>query len=259
MYVGPTSIGECRKYPRNDDHQSNYPRKINVPNVKNNGCDDCRITSIEQVKTIHYTACKKPWNCPTAREGPKQRHRIDPSLVDIDMCYKLHREWFQIRKEFEELHYSVTKNEGIIGKGKGDYKKEYYLGYCTGEGKYNPMVFPEDSFDISKLYPHMNDAILTTNKTEELIQGKAEVEKSDDSLTTKMKRKLGSLSTPPWPQLDSRTSKAIANGTIVGPQPGSHQSTIGKGKHLYSLLFCSLLKCTDVLLPIYKSISLLQF
>ena len=221
VLIGPDSIGECRKYPRNDDHENNYPRNIGEANVRNNGCDDCRITPIDNVYTIHYTACKKPWSCPTAREGPRERHRIDPSLVNMDMCYKLHREWFELRKDFEKLHYSVTKNEDVLGKDTGDYKKDYYLGYCSAEGKYNPMVFPEGSFDISKLYTH-------TNYSKEVHENiSAESNTKMETLNDKMKRKLKSLRKPPWPQLDSRTVEAIANGTVLGSPPDPHQSTIG--------------------------------
>ena len=49
------------------------------------------------------------------------------------------------------------------------------------------------------------------------------------SLNEVMKGKLKDLDAPLWPQLDLRTVKAIASGTIIGPQPcsGTHMSTLG--------------------------------
>jgi len=125
--------------------------------VRNNGCDDCRVTPIDQLKTIHYTACKKPWSCPTARTNGndrKQRSRIDTEATDITTCMLLHREWFLVRKEFEELHYSVSKNEEILSRNTGKYNEEHFLGYCEDEGKYLSMIFPSKGFDIGKLYSH---------------------------------------------------------------------------------------------------------
>jgi len=157
---GKENIGECRKYPRNDDHESNYPRAPGESNVKNNGCDDCRETPIDQLTTIHYTACKKPWSCPTARTNNNdktQRHRIDVALTNATMCMLLHQEWFKIRREFDELYYSVSKDKKILSRRIGKYNEEFYLGYCETESKYLSMIFPEHDFDISKLYPHMEE------------------------------------------------------------------------------------------------------
>ena len=73
------------------------------------------------------------------------------------MCMSLHREWFSLRREFDELHSGLTSNEeireGIRKSRTGDFEPEHFLGYCEGEGKYMPMVFPEGGFDIQKLYP----------------------------------------------------------------------------------------------------------
>jgi len=158
--TGKDSIGECNKYPHDNNHKDNYPRPQGTINMRNNGCDDCRITPIDDVRTIHYTACKKPWSCPTARTNnndKKQRHRINTDLTNITMCMNLHMEWFKIRKEFDELHYFVSKDKDIVTRNTGTYNPEYFLGYCEEEGKYIPIKFPESGFDIAKLYPQMKE------------------------------------------------------------------------------------------------------
>lgn len=134
---GKDSIGLCNKYPR-------FGGKA--------VCEDCRNTPVEKSWTLHYTACKKPWACPTKRENRKERHRIDSSIVNMDMCNQHHSEWFKLRKEFDALLASATGNTTIQSQNIGDYKKEAFHGYCKGEKDYIPIFLPEGKFDIRKIY-----------------------------------------------------------------------------------------------------------
>ena len=137
---GKDSIGKCRKYPRND-----------VEAI----CEDCRNTPLENTWTLHYTACKKPWACPTAREKKRERHRINSKDVNMDTCHKHHSEWFKLRKEFDELLSSSTGNTTLSSRNIGTYKKESFHGYCHGENDYVPTILPRD-FDIRKVYGGVN-------------------------------------------------------------------------------------------------------
>lgn len=52
---GMEYLNQCRDYPRDGNFKKNTP---------NNGqCEDCRILPVEETMTVHYTACKKPWEC----------------------------------------------------------------------------------------------------------------------------------------------------------------------------------------------------
>lgn len=59
IYRGPERkeyIGQCRKYPA---YGVNF-----VDNTPAQGqCEDCRILPVHETMTVHYTACKKPWEC----------------------------------------------------------------------------------------------------------------------------------------------------------------------------------------------------
>jgi lipopolysaccharide biosynthesis glycosyltransferase len=46
-------------------HPNFNPRHPKKGKCRNNGdyCEDCRKTPVEQVYNVHYTQCRKPWNC----------------------------------------------------------------------------------------------------------------------------------------------------------------------------------------------------
>jgi len=72
IWRGPVKeeyMGECRDYPAPGlSHKDNTPQ--------NSQCHDCRILPVEETMTVHYTACKKPWECtiPTPRV-PNKRNK----------------------------------------------------------------------------------------------------------------------------------------------------------------------------------------
>jgi hypothetical protein len=54
-------------------------------------CEDCRLQEPENVKSVHYTICQKPWTC-TQHSNPKNAR----------LCSALHLKWFQLRDDFEK-------------------------------------------------------------------------------------------------------------------------------------------------------------
>lgn len=89
-------------------------------------CQDCRDTPIEEVKSVHFTLCSKPWKCPSWHPG---------SIL----CAKFHYEWFRIRKDLER---SLALQNGVEYKSpNGKYKPEVFHGYCkrSGGGGYIPI------------------------------------------------------------------------------------------------------------------------
>ena len=73
-------------------------------------CEDCRLRNIEDIFSAHFTVCQKPWVCPHIKSYPR-------------LCEKLHRKWFQARKEFEILRGAFTEK-------KGKHNPSIFLGYC---------------------------------------------------------------------------------------------------------------------------------
>lgn len=65
----PEMMGQCRQYNR-----KHVASRNNRPEL--GGCEDCRVLPVEETKTVHFTACKKPWDCtlPYPRvPGPKMK------------------------------------------------------------------------------------------------------------------------------------------------------------------------------------------
>ena len=48
------------------------------------GCEDCRRTDLSSIRNIHFTNCRKPWNC--AGKSSTGKGDIDPRTADYDHC-----------------------------------------------------------------------------------------------------------------------------------------------------------------------------
>lgn len=157
---------QCRDYPRtylllDDTTSGTTPSSSSsllslVPDYASNTyCEDCRNTPIHLVKSVHYTACKKPWECqlasPRVPRDKKQSYRLE-NLVNITMCMELVREWFVLRTEFE-IALEVASHGNIRSTARsGTFEEQYFMGYCRNIGEYVAMNTPPDDFDITALY-----------------------------------------------------------------------------------------------------------
>lgn len=81
-------------------------------------CEDCRSRPLEDVVTVHYTLCQKPWWCLPHDEG----------IIQKRLCRKLTHEWYKVRSELE-------KSWGRSGEGPGEWEKDHFFGYCKSRGK----------------------------------------------------------------------------------------------------------------------------
>ena len=90
-------------------------------------CEDCRNRSVEEVVTVHYTLCQKPWTCVTHAQNMIQ-HRL---------CRKLVKAWYEVRSDME-------RSWGRSGQGPGSYDPGQFFGYCNGAQKkgYIPIAEP---------------------------------------------------------------------------------------------------------------------
>ena len=152
---------QCRDHPRTyislDDSSSGTASSSSlVPDyASNTNCEDCRNTPIHLVKTVHYTACKKPWECqlayPRVPRDKKQSYRLE-NLVNVTMCMELVREWFVLRNEFENALEVASRGRIPSTSRSGTFEERYFMGYCRNSGGYIPMVPPPEDFDITALY-----------------------------------------------------------------------------------------------------------
>jgi hypothetical protein len=131
---------QCREYPKDGNFQANT------------NCEDCRITPIDLVKTVHYTACKKPWECrlphPRIPKNEQETYRLS-HLTNITTCGLLFRKWFELRKDLE---LQLQKYNVEPAKHKGAFHEEYFMGYCSSNSMYIPMNPPPVGFEIKQLY-----------------------------------------------------------------------------------------------------------
>lgn len=91
-------------------------------------CEDCRLTPLEDVMSVHFTLCGKPWECRTSWDIENQH-----------LCSSLHREWFRVRRSFEESRIDNVSLWQLPNLGDGAFQPETYFGYCTGPGGYIPI------------------------------------------------------------------------------------------------------------------------
>jgi len=95
------------------------PEKLMICRDGEATCEDCRTTSIEKVKSVHFTLCQKPWTCPSY-------------VLDKGQCAEFHKKWFSIRKDWEESSGLVEK----IDSSAVNYRSDIFHGYCKGQGEY---------------------------------------------------------------------------------------------------------------------------
>jgi hypothetical protein len=149
IFRGPRNMehfNQCREYPREGD-------TFEDNTLENAKCRDCRIFPVNQVKSAHYTACKKPWECtlpyPRNPRDKAQVHRLQ-ELTNVTTCGLLFRKWFDLRQEFEDY---LQKAGGVRpSKRDGIFHPEYFGGYCSSSGGYIAMEPPSVNFDITKMY-----------------------------------------------------------------------------------------------------------
>jgi lipopolysaccharide biosynthesis glycosyltransferase len=97
-------------------------------------CEDCRYTSTQNISSIHYTACRKPWTCIATKHSDNQFKRKDTipvDIVDYDHCMEVQEIWHNMRKDLEDKLYSITKDRRILDAQKGPYNKKFFGGHCT--------------------------------------------------------------------------------------------------------------------------------
>lgn len=154
VFRGPERMDEhhlqCREHPRTTLADGKTPDY-----ASNTQCEDCRNTPIALVRTAHYTACKKPWECkmayPRVPRDKRQSYRLE-NLVNVTYCMDLVREWFELRREFERALEVASDGLARPSERTGGYEDGYFLGYCRRSGGYIPIEPPPDDFDIERMY-----------------------------------------------------------------------------------------------------------
>jgi hypothetical protein len=66
--------------------------------------------------------------------GQGRATAINTDTVHLDHCFELVRRWHDLRTDFENQLYDLTKDETIKSGVNGTYKPEIFQGHCDGDG-----------------------------------------------------------------------------------------------------------------------------
>jgi hypothetical protein len=108
-------------------------------------CEDCMHTPLEQIYNIHYTQCRKPWNCiglGSNMEGSDKKS-IPEDSVHFDHCMELLTVWHSHRSDLERKLLALTGDETLEKGRSSDYNKPVFQGHCSGEGQESYHVLSE--------------------------------------------------------------------------------------------------------------------
>lgn len=159
---GANHLHQCRDYPREGGDTPDYASNT----LANGKCEDCRILPVNQTRTVHYTACHKPWECalPHPRiPGPARKahtYRLQ-ELTNVTTCGLLFREYFALRHDLERQiavaiasahNKEAPPSLSMTPVDPTGYHPEYFLGYCTRQGGYRTMDPLPDGFDLKQVY-----------------------------------------------------------------------------------------------------------
>lgn len=104
-------------------------------------CEDCQTTSLDQIYSIHFTQCRKPWNCigegsknSTHAQSKGSMSPIPEDSVILDHCLELQQTWHSYRTELEEQLFALTGDDSLKNGTVGDYKKQIFQGHCRDYG-----------------------------------------------------------------------------------------------------------------------------
>jgi hypothetical protein len=144
---GQEYLHQCRDYPHDGIFKENTP--------ESGKCHDCTVLPVEETMTVHFTACKKPWECrvPVPRV-PNQRNKAHEyrlqHLTNVTTCGKLFHLYFKYREDVETK--IAIKIGAIANKPEGDFRPKMFNGYCNASGVYIPMADLPAGFDLSTVY-----------------------------------------------------------------------------------------------------------
>lgn len=101
-------------------------------------CEDCMHTEMDEIYSIHYTQCRKPWNCVgvgSNSEGADKKS-IPEDSVHFPHCMELLTIWHAHRQDLETKLLAISGDKSIEKGRGGDYKNEVFQGHCSSEGSY---------------------------------------------------------------------------------------------------------------------------
>ena len=115
-------------------------------------CEDCMVTSTEDIHNIHFTQCRKPWLCigqgnediqhirPLKRSA-LQKALIPVGSVHVDHCLQLAKIWHGHRSDLETKLAQLVNDDSVSWGRNGTYMADVFQGHCSelGPSGYLPV------------------------------------------------------------------------------------------------------------------------
>ena len=131
----------------NDGGPNFSPRNATHINYCRDGtetCEQCKFTPVEDIYSIHFSPCGKPWDCITEGRTRKKGNFIDVGMVDLEHCFELQHLWHSIRSDFEKELFTKTGDESLKKLYEGEFKTDVFLGHCRNETDYISLLEMSD-------------------------------------------------------------------------------------------------------------------
>jgi hypothetical protein len=137
-------------YRANPNFFARYTDNIGKCRNTRPSCEDCQVTPLSDIYSIHYTQCRKPWTC--TGEGSSTRSTDKTAMpednVIVSHCLELATVWHTYRREIEE-------KLGFHNFSTGTYMPDVFQGHCNGYGGRGYISFTDNAElrqRIPKLY-----------------------------------------------------------------------------------------------------------
>jgi hypothetical protein len=99
-------------------------------------CEDCMNTSTNDIFNVHFTRCRKPWNC--IGEGSRLKKHGKESIPEDEVllghCMELITLWHNVRTDLENKMIELTGDTSVQEGRAGNYKRDIFQGHCTENG-----------------------------------------------------------------------------------------------------------------------------
>jgi len=123
-------------------------------------CEACEVTPIEDIYSIHYTACRKPWNCiskgtkdPLNKEHKK--NSVPEDIVHLDHCMELLNIWHSVRTDLENKLFAKLGDEVIRQGQSGSYNYEAFQGHCEDDQNKGYLPLAGGNAEVIKKLPEV--------------------------------------------------------------------------------------------------------
>lgn len=144
-------LNQCRfnhmgmdvRYRHPPNFYSRKKKKVGRCRTNRDECEDCMTTNVNLIYNVHFTQCRKPWNCIGIGHaggripGGPPATAIDTDAGNFDHCMELVEKWHSLRSDLEKAMYALTKDKTVMRGVLGLHKREIFHGHCTGEGGSN--------------------------------------------------------------------------------------------------------------------------